>query len=202
MLSVYGASHWYFPSVLYYPAGASLLGEMPSAGELASLGLAALNAGEDPLASSAAGEIRPIPIPTSSGTPALSGESSASSSGSVSGQGFSFGNIFPLILAKVVNKIQKWEFIYISEFLPDNLKLARRLAESRGTSSCATLKSPKKRELSEDWKGLVAWSVCFNKFAAIVAKKHPEKGQELLAYHFTILVEALRFGCKGWMSYD
>ena len=45
---------------------------MPSAGELASLGLAAANAGEDPLASSAAGEIRPIPNPTSSGAPALS----------------------------------------------------------------------------------------------------------------------------------
>ena len=28
------------------------------------------------------------------------------------------------------------------------------------------------------------------------------KGQELLAYHSTVLVEALRFGCKGWMSYD
>ena len=39
-------------------------------------------------------------------------------------------------------------------------------------------------------------------FAAIVAKKHPEKFQELLAYHLTILVEALWFGCKGWMSYD
>ena len=48
----------------------------------------------------------------------------------------------------------------------------------------------------------MSWSVCFNTFAAIVAKKHPEKFQELLAYHSTILVEALRFGCKGWMSYD
>ena len=124
----------YFPPVLYCPAGASPLGEMPSAGELASLGLAAANAGEDPLASSAAGEIRPIPNPTSSGAPALSGESSASSSSSVSGQGFSLGHGFPLILAKVVNKIQKWEFINMSELLPDNLELARPSAKSRGTS--------------------------------------------------------------------
>ena len=173
---------------------------MPSAGELASLSLVAANAaGEDPLASSTVGETRSILNPSA---PALSGESSASSSGSVSCQGFSLGHGFPLIPAKVVNKIQKWEFINMSELLPDNLELARRSAESRGTSSCATLKAPKKRELSEDWKGLIAWSVCFNTFAAIMAKKHPEKIQELLAYHSTILVEALRFGCKGWMSYD
>ena len=82
----------YFSPVLYCPAGVSLLGEMTSAGELDSLDLAAVNAGEDPLVSSAAGEIRPIPIPTSSGAPALSGESSASSSGSESGQGFSLGS--------------------------------------------------------------------------------------------------------------
>ena len=153
---------------------------MRSAGELASLGLTAANAGEDSLASSAAGEIRPVPNPTSSGAPALSGESLASSSGSVLGQGFSLGHGFPLIPAKVVNKIQKWEFINMSEFLPDNLELARLSAESRGTSSCATLKSPKKRELSEDSKGLIAWSICFNTFVAIIAKRHPEKGKELL----------------------
>ena len=116
----------YSSPVLYCPAGASPLGEMLSAGELVSLGLAAANAGGDPLASSAAGEIRPIPNPTSSGALALSGESSASSSGSVSGQGFSLGHGFPLIPAKVVNKIQKWEFINMSELLPDNLELARR----------------------------------------------------------------------------
>ena len=85
----------------------------------------------------------------------------------------------------------------MSELLPDNLELARRSVESRGTTSCGTLKSPKKRELSEDWKGLVTWSACFNTFAAIVVMKYPAKLQKLLAYHSTILVEASRFRCKG-----
>lgn len=99
-------------------------------------------------------------------------------------------------------KIQKWEFVSMSELLPDNLELSRRGSSEvqRGTS-CSS-KSPKKRELSEDWKGLLAWSVSFNTFVAIVTKKHPAKFQELLAYHATILMEALRFGCKGWLSYD
>ncbi len=45
----------------------------------------------------------------------------------------------------------------------------------------------------------MAWSMCFSTFAAIVAKKFPAKGQELLTYHST---EALYFGCKGWQSCD
>ena len=90
----------------------------------------------------------------------------------------------------------------MSDLLPDNLELARRSVKSHGATTCATLKSPKKHELSEDWKGLIAWLVCFNTFAAIVAKKYPAKFQELLSYHCIILVQALRFGCKGWLSYD
>ena len=183
---------------------------MPSAGEVASLGLATTGAGEEPLSSSLIAETTlgahtvpgpPDMLPTSA---PLIGQPSAlsSASGSTSGQVFSLGHGFPLIPAKMVNRIQKWEFVNMSELLPDNLELARRSVESRGATSCATVKSLKKRELSEDWKGLIAWSVCFNTFAAIVAKKYPAKFQELLAYHSTILVEALRFGCKGWLSYD
>ena len=61
--------------------------------------------------------------------------------------------------------------VNMSELLPDNLELARRSVDSRVATSCATVKSPKKRELSEDWRGLLAWSVCFNTFAAIIASQ-------------------------------
>ena len=54
----------------------------------------------------------------------------------------------------------------------------------------------------EDWKGLAAWSISFDTFVAVVARSHPLKFQQLLAYRATILMEALRFGCKGWLSYD
>ena len=49
------------------------------------------------------------------------------------------------------------------------------------------------------WLGL---SVSESTFVATVSKEHPEKFQGLLAYHATVLIEALRFGCKGWLSYD
>ena len=126
-----------FSPFLSCPAGASPLGKMPSAGEL---GLAAANAGEDPLASTSASETCSAPglsDSMASGAP-LSGKPSASSSGGVSDHGF------PLISVKVVNKIQNWEFINtcMSELLPNNLELARRSVELRGVSSCATLKLP------------------------------------------------------------
>ena len=121
-----------------------------------------------------------------------------SSSNPTQTTGFSLGHGFPLIPPKLVTKILRWEYVSI---LPDNLELASRAAEAQSSASCSS-KAPKKRELSEDWKGLVAWSVCFSTYAAIIAKEHPEKFQQLLAYHATILIEALRFGCKGWLSYD
>ena len=82
----------------------------------------------------------------------------------------------------------------MAELLPDNLELARRAAEAQRSASCSS-KAPKKRELTEDWKGLVAWSVSFSTYVAIIAKEHPEKFQQLLAYAI-ILIEALCFGCK------
>ena len=177
---------------------------MPTAGEVAALGLATTGTGEDPLSSTTESTLGTRTVDAALSTRSLTVKSPASDTvgGSTSGQGFSLGHGFPLIPGKIVSRIQKWEFINMSELLPDNLELARRSVEHRATASCVNLKPPKKRELLEDWKGLVSWSVCFNTFAAIVAKKHPEKFQELLAYHSTILVEALRFGCKGWMSYD
>ena len=116
--------------------------------------------------------------------------------------GFSLGQGFPLIPGKIVSKIEKWEYVSMADLLPDNLELARRSQSEIQRNLSCTAKAPKKRELTEDWKGLVAWSVSFCTFIAIVATKHPEKYQELLAYHATVLSEALRFGCRGWLSYD
>ena len=70
----------------------------------------------------------------------------------------------------------------MAELLPDNLELARRSGEPQRAASCSS-KVPKKRELMEDWKGLVAWSVSFSTFVATICKEHPEKFRELLAYH-------------------
>ena len=75
--------------------------------------------------------------------------------------GFFLGHGFPLIPAKLLSKTQKWEYVNMADLLPDNLELARRSQVEVQPSAPCSAKSPKKRELSEDWKGLVAWSVSF-----------------------------------------
>ena len=80
--------------------------------------------------------------------------------------------------------------------LPDNLELARRTAETQIIGYFLLTEGPQKGELTEDLKGLAAW------YFAIISKEHPEKLKELLAYHATILIKALRFGFEGWLAYN
>ena len=153
--------------VFLLAAGASPLGDMPDAAELASLWLPLAPGGEDPLtavagsASSATGgdPCKVVSTGVTHSIPATdcSGDSSTSASTGQSA-GFSLGHGFPLIPLKLVSKILKWEYVSMAELLPDNLELARCSGEPQRAASCPS-KAPKKRELTEDWKGLVAWSV-------------------------------------------
>ena len=193
----------YFVSLL--ATGDSPLADMPNASELASLGLplAPLQGGEDPLtavAGSAFSSSRgdPCKLTSSGPTHSISAVHPGGSPNPVRPVGFSQGNGFPLITPKLVAKILKRAYVSMAELLPDNLKLAHCSAEAQRSASCSS-KAPKK---SEVWKGLVAWSVCFSTLVATVSKEHPEKFRELLAYHTTILIKALRFECKGWLCYD
>ena len=59
--------------------------------------------------------------------------------------GFSLGHGFPLIPPKLVGNILKWEYVGMSELLPDNLELARRTAEAqRSLATSCSSKAPKK----------------------------------------------------------
>ena len=181
---------------------------MPQPAELASLGLPPALGGEDPLtavagSTSSSSRRDPCKVVPSSLHSRPSYDPGETASNSLQLAGLSLSHGFPLIPPKLVGNILKWEYVDISELLPDNLELARRTAEAqRSLATSCSSKAPKKRELTKDLKGLAAWSVCFSTYIAIISKEHPEKFQELLAYHATILIEALRFGCKGWLAYD
>ena len=149
-------SHLYFFALCIFllAAGASPLGDMPNAAELASLaslGLPLAPGGEDPLtavpgsASSASG--RDSCKLTSSGathpTPAT-GRSGVCSASASPPAGFSLGHSFPLIPQKLFSKIMKWEYVSMAELLPDNLEVARRSEEAQSSASCSS-KAPKKK---------------------------------------------------------
>ena len=108
-------------------AGVSALGEMPSAGEVVALGLATTGTVEDPLSSTTESTLG-TPTVDALSTHSITAKSLASDTvgSSTSGQGFSLSHGFPLIPGKIVSRIQKWEFINMSELLPNNLELACR----------------------------------------------------------------------------
>ena len=94
---------------------------MPSAGEVAALGLASA---EDSLSSST--PTAEFAKDSRSLSTDLLPAARTAVSGSSAAPGFSLGHGFPFIPSKIVSKIQKWEFINLSELFPDNLELARR----------------------------------------------------------------------------
>ena len=114
--------------------GTSPLGEMPLASEVATLGLAAAGTpGEDPLSSSI---LATESKPTGHGTPSPSVDAPilGLEGGRSAAPGFLLGHGFPLIPAKLIAKIQRWEYVNLSELLPNNLELARcTLCEPRGS---------------------------------------------------------------------
>ena len=94
-----------FFSVLLH-AGASPLSEMPSAGEVAALGLATTGTGEDPLFSTTKSTLGTRTIDASSTrsrTAKLPASDTITVGSSTSGQGFSLGHGFLLIPGKIVS---------------------------------------------------------------------------------------------------
>ena len=137
------------------------LGAMPSSLELSSLGLQVSQSNESLLVAASSG----VTLSGAGDSMTPLSESTSTSEGENS-KAFSLGQGFPLNPAKLVQKIQNWQYIGMAELLPDNLELARCSSESPNVSSCS-LKTVRRRELSHDQNGLMAWSVCFSTFAGI-----------------------------------
>ena len=108
-------------------------------------------------------------------------------------QGFFLGHGFPLILSKLVAKIEHFEFFNMAELLPDNIELARK-TKALSAPSTYLPKVPKKRELSHDYRELLAWVICFCTYAAIVARKQPNS--------FWHTWQPLSGRHSSWIAYD
>ena len=126
--------HKYSPTLPHpLSLGASPLGAMASSSELSSLGLQVSQSNESPLLTAS------LVVTLSEGGDSLSplSEGASTSEGEKS-QAFSVSQSFPLIPAKLVQKIQSWQYIGMAELLPDNLEMARRSCESPNVSSCSS----------------------------------------------------------------
>lgn len=97
---------------------------------------------------------------------------------------------------KLVQKIQRGDYVDMAELLRDNMELERRKASRESTLALGI--QPSRREVPD----LISWVQCFGVYAAVVTAKHPDRILQLLAYQTMVVREARRCGGRGWQSYD
>jgi hypothetical protein len=109
---------------------------------------------------------------------------------------FTLGEGLPPVPGKLVQKIQRGDYVDMAELLRDNMELERRKASRESTLALGI--QPSRREVPD----LISWVQCFGVYAAVVTAKHPDRILQLLAYQTMVVREARRCGGRGWQSYD
>ena len=113
---------------------------------------------------------------------------------------FILGEGLPPIPAKLVAKIQRGEFVDMAELLRDNIEADRRRTKEGDADPSGG--QPSSSQTRREIPDLLSWIQCFGVYACIVAKSHPDKLQQLLAYQTMLVREARRCGGNGWQAYD
>ena len=102
----------------------------------------------------------------------------------------------PPVPARLVRRIQAFEFIEMRELLPDNIALSERLEALPSHSSRD--KVPHQREIGS----LLTWVSSFATYVAVISESHPERVADMLMYMRLIVRESQKFSGLGWLTYD
>ena len=171
-------------TAMFAPAGAGL-GEMPSTDVVEALGLPVIG-DESPRA---AGESSRSPVgsePRSSGgqQPVMPQPEDTASSETTP---FVLGEDLPTVLARLVRKIEKGEYVDMADLLRDNAEAERRRVDQE-------LAPGETRRPRREVPDLLSWIRCFSSYAGIVARQQPGKTRELFAYMAMVVREARHCG--------
>ena len=98
---------------------------------------------------------------------------------------FRLSSSLPVIPAKLSTKVQSLQFIELKEFLPDNIKLYKKL-EAFDKSSLASV-PPHLRPNFREISNLTTWLFCYAQYVAVLAEKHPDLVKSRLAYMCLII---------------
>ena len=93
---------------------------------------------------------------------------------------------------KLVSKIQNFEFVEMSELLPEAW-----IPEPQDTPT-ASRRPPRYAPVTD----ILVWTECFSLMAAVLAEKHPGKAPQLFAYLRRIVHAARNFRGTAWVAYD
>ena len=114
--------------------------------------------------------------------------------GSKGEHGVYVGEALPPVPKKLAEKIQAWEFVEMSELLPEFWPQG---AEDKEGAQKAGA-NRRKRPVME----LNAWLQCFAVYVGVLSAKHPEAVPELLAYMVAIIRACEDFAGLAWVRYD
>ena len=110
---------------------------------------------------------------------------------------FLLGEGLPPVPPKLVDKIQRLEFVDMAELLGDNLEVQRRSSDQEPQPLSQSSRN-RRREVPD----ILSWVSCFGVYAAVLAAKHPNMVRQLFAYQTMVVQEARRCAGNGWQAYD
>ena len=99
--------------------------------------------------------------------------------------------------AKLGERITRWEFIEMSELLPEFWSLLSP-KDSGTTPNLKQGVQRRKRAVTD----IATWVQCFATYISVMSTPHPEAVPELLAYLIFILRVSQDFGGVAWVTYD
>ena len=103
------------------------------------------------------------------------------------------GEGLPPVPAKLAERIGRWEFIEMSEMLPEFWTQSRSdEAESKPTVT------RRRRQVTE----IFTWIQCFCTYVGVLGGKHPESVPELMTYLIMIIRVSQDFAGVAWVRYD
>lgn len=103
------------------------------------------------------------------------------------------GEGLPPVPAKLAERIRRWEYIEMSEMLPEFWTQTKSdEAESKPAAA------RRRRQVTE----IFTWIQCFCTYVGVLGGKHPESVPELMAYLITITRVSQDFAGVAWVRYD
>ena len=113
------------------------------------------------------------------------------------------GEGFPPLTAKVVQKIEKGEYVDFTDLLPKRPMLEENpLTELAENGIVVLTHSKQVKAQKKPIRDIATWVEAFMTFAAVRNRKHPEHNNDLLAYGSIIVQGARDHKTPGWLTYD
>lgn len=96
----------------------------------------------------------------------------------------------PPVPPKLVNKIQRREFVDMAELLRDNVEAEQRRVGQGGVAAAVCSWMSEKTSGRREVPDILSWMQCFSMYACILGEKYSQKVRELWAYRSLIVREA------------